>query len=47
MIQVFHSSMAQNRKIVDEVKAANREEREWVHQVRNTQLALLPKNIIV
>jgi flagellar biosynthesis regulator FlaF len=31
-MEVFHSSMAQNRKIVDEVKAANREEREWVHQ---------------
>merc|ERR1719387_2800496 len=31
-MEVFHSSVAQNRRTIDEVKAANKEEREWVHQ---------------
>merc|ERR1719174_1613151 len=30
-MEVFHSSVAQNRRAIDEVKAANKEEREWVH----------------
>jgi hypothetical protein len=40
-MEVFHSSMAQNRRTIDEVKAANKEEREWVHQVRSAANALL------